>query len=385
MLRALGDYGRLLVWPANLHMERTVVNTENYRSRMSWRNSVSTEYLSMGGLLFVSLVAAGCSRRSAAQKIRIFGAAWFFLAGCALDLPVRYRKALTACGCAAIVALSVRSAVRSSDWVTAETFYARTMASGGSSCRVSVNLGLIYSSRGDYAKAEAIFRQILQVTPDYAVARNNLAHVLQQQGKAKEAEALFVASTRIATEARKSYPRTWIAALNLAHLQHERKSDVEALTTLEKARLDYPHVWELISFESELLRQTKGPQAALNLVQEFARDHWWHHDASLALGRLLAEENEVDASLAALGHASWLDLHDIEALNLIAQIRVRQNQLEEACRTQRRAVARQPDQPRQYLMLSDILAKMGRADEARATLSQVERLELIAHPEVAAN
>ena len=44
-----------------------------------------------------------------------------------------------------------------------------------------------------------------------------------------------------------------------------------------------------------------------------------------------------------------LDVHDPEALNLIALLDVRQDKLEDACKAQRRAVARQPDQPRQYL------------------------------------
>ena len=64
---------------------------------------------------------------------------------------------------------------------------------------------------------------------------------------------------------------------------------------------------------------------------------------------------------------------------------VRQNKLEDACKTQRRAVARQPDQPRQYLLLSDILTKMGRTDEAREMLPEVSRLDSMAQPRVAAN
>jgi hypothetical protein len=42
MLRALGDYGRLMIFPGNLHMERTVVDADNYRSQTSWEHSVAT-------------------------------------------------------------------------------------------------------------------------------------------------------------------------------------------------------------------------------------------------------------------------------------------------------------------------------------------------------
>jgi Flp pilus assembly protein TadD len=66
-------------------------------------------------------------------------------------------------------------------------------------------------------------------------------------------------------------------------------------------------------------------------------------------------------------------------------MRMRQNHLDDAWRTQRRAVARQPDEPRQYLLLSDILDKMGRNDEARAALAQVSRLRELAGAKTAQN
>jgi Flp pilus assembly protein TadD len=151
-----------------------------------------------------------------------------------------------------------------------------------------------------------------------------------------------------------------------------------ALEVLAKARKDYPGVWTLISLESELLRKTKGPDAALAAVEEFARNNWWHIDAALALGKLYAEKNDVARAEAAFNHASRLDVHDVNALNQSALLRVNQKRFEEAYAIQRRAIARQPDEPRQYLILSDILEKMGRGDEARAALAQVQHLQSLA-------
>jgi Flp pilus assembly protein TadD len=136
-----------------------------------------------------------------------------------------------------------------------------------------------------------------------------------------------------------------------------------------------------VRFDAELLREISGASAALPLVRDFADAHWWHADAFMALGRLLAEANDAEGAEAALRHASWLDVHDAESLNLIAAIKVRQNRLEAACAIQRRAVARQPDQPRQYLLLSDILEKMGRTEEARSALAEVSHLTTLANTE----
>ena len=72
------------------------------------------------------------------------------------------------------------------------------------------------------------------------------------------------------------------------------------------------------------------------------------------------------------------------ALRLIAQMRLRQNRLDEAFQAQRRAVARQPDEPRQYVLLSDILEKMGRTAEARSVLAKASQLRaLVADTSVA--
>jgi protein O-mannosyl-transferase len=409
MLRALGDYGRLMILPSSLHMERTVIDPNNYKTKQSWRESVRSEYLSILGLAVAMAMLCGSLRKGIGQPMRIFGACWFmfgylpisnlielnatcaehwlylpsvgfliFLAGCAMDLPFRYARYAVALASIALVGFSARSAIRSSDWVTPETFYRRTLAAGGMTTRIGVNLAQIYANHGEYDKAERIYRRVLAMTPDYPIARTNLAEVLSLQNKKDEAEALLLSVSSTAAETRKEYPRTWIAALNLAHLRHEEKDDQHALEILDRARMDYPHTWEIISFEAEILRERKGPEFALQLVESFARKDWWHHGASVALGRLYLEAGKVESAMAALHHASLLDVHDVVALNLIASLNVRQNHLDEAWRVQRRAVARQPDEPRQYVMLSNILEKMGRTDEARSAMAHVNRLQALA-------
>ena len=409
MARALGDYGRLMVFPANLHMERTVINPIAYRSRADWRNGIGFEYLSILGLLVLAVFIFGCARQGRGQLMRIFGAAWFFaaylpisnvvplnatvaehwlylpsvgflifLTGCALEIPKRHRKLAMAITILAIGGLSVRSYLRSTDWVTAETFYRRTIASGGASPRSGLNLGQLCANRGDYAEAERIFRKVLEAAPDYSLAQNNLASALSHQGKTKPAEILFSQLARTSGELRKQYPRTWIGAFNLAHMRHSAGNDISAIAILDRARSEYPEVWDLISLESELVRRIKGPDGALRLVEAFARKNWWHHSAALALGRLYAQKGDVDLASAALQRASRLDVHDVESLRLAVMIEMRQRKFEEARCTQMRAIARQPDQPRQYTMLSEILEKMGRANEARTALDKASKLRAVA-------
>jgi Flp pilus assembly protein TadD len=102
------------------------------------------------------------------------------------------------------------------------------------------------------------------------------------------------------------------------------------------------------------------------------------------LGKLYSEKAEIENAKAAFRHASRLDVHDAESLNRIALLDVGQNRFQDAYEVQKRAISRQPDHPRQYLLLSDILEKMGRKDEARAALAQVHLLQAIAQSEPAA-
>ncbi len=301
MLRALGDYGRLMLCPTTLYMERSVLDPENYLNTPSWRKSVKTEYLSLSGALLLAAFAFGCARRGAGRQLRVFGSAWFFagylpvsnlldlnanvaehwlylpsvgfllvLAGWVLEFSPRGQRVAVVVALLAAGGLGGRAYVRSTDWVSPKIFYQRTMTAGGSSTRVAANLGLIYLNEGEYVKAESIFRRILQLTPDYPTARNNLAEALYRQGKHAEGEAMFTNSKVAAQETRKEYPRTWVAALNLAHIRHNAHDDAAAIVLLEQARKDYPNVWQIIRFESEVLRQTEGPAAAAELVSAFA-------------------------------------------------------------------------------------------------------------------
>src|SRR6266404_515408 len=351
MARALGDYGRLLIFPSNLHMERTVFNPFAYRSNSDWRSEIQTDYLSILGLIVLAALSFGCVKRGRGRVMRIFGASWFlaaylpvsnivqlnatvaehwlylpsvgfliFIAGCLIELPREYWKFAVALSLFAVVGLGVRSYVRSTDWVSAETFYRRTLVAGGTSARTGLNLGQIYANRGDLAQAEKIFQRVLELVPAYPIAQNNLASVLARQGKNKEAEALFAVLEKNAMKSRNEYPCTWMGALNLARMRHNAHDDAFAIAIIDRAEIYFPEVWALIRMKSEILRETKGPDAALHLVEDFARTNWWHHGAAVALGRLYAQRGDVALADAALRRASWLDVHDTEALGLMVHM-----------------------------------------------------------------
>ena len=412
MLRALGDYGQLMVFPWNLHMERTARLTE--AASTSWPALLASHYLSIIGVLAAAILLSGAIRKGKAQPIRILGMAWFvlaylpisnlfplnatvaehwlylpsvgfliFIAGCWLEWPARSRGLLATLGCTALLGLSARSFVRSGDWLTAETFYRQSLTAGAAKSRMELNLAQTYAAQGDYLRAEALLRKLAASNPNYAMAQNALGHLLLREGKTQEAEQVFAKTAAVAAQTTSDQPRTWIAALNLAYMKYSAHDLPGALAILDHARAEYPETWRLIALESEILRADGKSEKALELVEQFRDSHWWHCAAATESGRICLALHRFAEAEAALGRASWLDIHDADSLNLIAAMNIGQNRLDAACKTQRRAVARQPDQPLQYLLLSDILEKMGRHDEAQAALVQVQALQALAKSQTA--
>ena len=407
MLRALGDYARLIVYPGKLYMERSISNPAMYRSAAAWRGNIGYEYLSILGLLVLLAAGWACRHAAPGQRLRIFGAAWFavaflpisnlfplnaevaehwiylasigallFLAGVVLALPARGQLIGATVAVAAVAALGMRTSLRAGDWVNAETFCVRTIADGGASPRILGALAAVYGQRNDLQKQEIILRKMLTQFPDYAPARINLGICLSRQGRAAEAEALLAATQSKAQEVSKQYPRTWPAALQLAQLRRKAGQKDEALTIIREAEKRFPESWELVKGESDILRETSGPVAALAPTETFAAGHWWHFDAHMTLGTLQFAAGQPDAGIAAFRQASRLDIYDGRALSGVAEIELERGRADAALQVQLEAMERDPDQPRQYTALAAILEKLGRNAEANAALQKARLLTL---------
>jgi len=387
-------------------MERSVIDPRIFRSPGTWSDHLAFNLLSLYGLFAGAALIAGALKRGRGQRLRTFGAIWFAcgflpisnlfdlnatsaehwlylpLAGLLLvflgwmiELPPRPFRVATACALLFAAALGVRSTIRSTDWVSAQVFYERTIAAGGWSPRVGSNLASIYESQHRLAEARQLLEQSLASWPDYPMARSHLAAILAEQGLAAQSDRLMAAAAAAAPALRKEYPRTWTASLQLAYREIEQHRDGDALRLLDAARQLEPNVWALAASQAEILRRTRGPEAALPIIQKFADDHWWQYSAFLALGKLKAQQGDVAAALNALTHASRLDIHDTEALNLVTRIELRARNFAAALGTQEHAISRQPDKPSQYLLFSEVLMQMGRPEQAREAREKARLIE----------
>jgi tetratricopeptide (TPR) repeat protein len=407
MLRALGDYTGLLFYPGHLYMERSISDPAIYRSVAAWRDHSRYEYLSILGLLAGLGAIVFCTRTWPGRAWRIFGALWFalaflpisnlfplnaevaehwiylasigffiFLAGVVAAFPARGQRVCAWLAVLAIAGLGARTAVRSGDWINAETFCARTIAAGGATPRILSSLAAVYSHRGDLAREERILRKLIVQFPDFAPARQNLAICLSRQGRKAEAETLLGAAREHADEISRQYPRTWPAAVQLAMLRRDAGHRDEALQIIREARKRFPEIWELVKTESELLRETSGPAAAIPEVADFAATHWWHYDAQSTLGALRFAAGDNDGAIVDFRAASRLDVYDGRALAAVAEIENTRGRSDVALEVQLEAMDRDPNQPKHYAELALILDKLGRKSEAGAAMRKAQMLGL---------
>lgn len=416
MLRALGDYGELLIFPVHLHVERTVLNRAAATGANQWRQLLTGDRLALAGLALLAAFGVGALRKEAGRSARIFGASWFvlaylptsnlfdlnatvaehwlylpsvglliFAAGCVSALPRSWSRPVALAACAAVAILGIRGAVRSSDWVNPETFFRRTFAAGGTSSRIGVNLAVIYAQRGEHARAEEILRKVLQVSPNYPIARSNLALALTQQGKTAEAAALLQPATATTPALATGYRPTFDAALGLARLRLRERDYPAALVIVDEALRDFPGTWELVSLRAQVVAGAEGNVPALRVVEEFARTHWWHFPAAMTLGKLYAQTGDSARAESAFRQASRLDVYDAESLNACAFLEANRGHLEAACAFGKQALTRQPTAPRQYHILAELLQNSGHLAEAKIVLANLPRNEGSAEPIVAAD
>lgn len=310
MLRALGDYAGLLVWPARLMMDRSISSPVAHESYALWLDNIRYEYLSLIGLAALGFVVWMCRRDSEGQRWRIAGAVWFALGFLPisnlfpLNAPVAehwiYHASIGAfifaVGCfrprtwaivvvVAGAAFTVRTAVRAADWADPERFYLRNIKSGGGTPRIHSLLAQVYAERGDFARQEKLLRDLLARFPNHPGARINLAACLAKQGREDEAAALL--------------------AQEPANTSRRPSGG-----------------WESARVAAQRLLARGDTAAALAAVEKFTATRWWHLDAWLLLADLRARGGDLRGAMDALSHAKRLDIHDPRAMQRAVALRL---------------------------------------------------------------
>jgi tetratricopeptide (TPR) repeat protein len=333
--RAVAEYAGVLLFPGRLHMERDV---ETHPSGFGSASIGAASWRELQTLLGLLLSAAGAfvlwrSRRhpsiflplllavvcylpisglialnaTVAEHWLYLPSAFLFLAAAAAlessgwiaAKNLRSRMA-TACLTIWLLVLPVRTFLRTFDWKDQRTFLTRTIADGGDSARMWINLGGLELSEGHLDAARQALAHALAKEPENPLALLNLAAVAIKQGDFPGARALL---KRIA-EPPELRAR---AEESLAVLENRESGKIDLIRLRLAARLG-PLNWMIeqryikaladFNFPDRAIAELKSCLAAApyraeswQMMSELLQRAGWPKEAAIALS--VAEANDV--------------------------------------------------------------------------------------------
>jgi hypothetical protein len=206
--RAVAEYAGLIVFPLHLHMDRDVETHPFGFSPASLDAAARRELQTLLGVIVIVaglylfyrargrpavfvplLLALVCYlpvsgiiplNATVAEHWLYLPSAFLFLAAVAAADASRSRI-LFACLLVWLLFLPVRTYLRTFDWKDQRTFLTRTIAAGGDSARMLINLGGLELSEGHLGAATNALKRALEKEPNNPLGQLNLATVKMKQ------------------------------------------------------------------------------------------------------------------------------------------------------------------------------------------------------------
>ena len=334
--RAVAEYAGLLLLPLHLHMERTVETqptgfTPASMNAASWR-----ELQTLLGLLLIVAGATALwrSRRQAAIFLPLLLAAvsylpisglitlnptvaehWLYLPSAFLFLAAAAAlewfgrsvrtsygsKAAWVCLTIWILFLPARTFARSFDWKDQRTFLTRTIAAGGDSARMLINLGALELSEGHLEAGRHAFNGALAKDPGNPLAQLNLAAVEIKQ------RAFPSARSRLDKIAQPPELRAR-AEESLAVLEKAQTGEIDLMRLRLAARLG-PSNWEIEKRYIEALADLGFYERGLSELKMCLTSAPYRAESWLLLSDLLRQIGRPNEAAAAIAAAEAADVH----------------------------------------------------------------------------
>ncbi|MCE9609648.1 MAG: hypothetical protein K8R23_05515 [Chthoniobacter sp.] len=347
--RAVAEYAGLLVAPLTLHMERDVTTRPQESVEATLRNARLREYQTLlGVVLILGLLAWGHRARRLDPLIPLALGAflvaylpvsnllslnatvaehWLYVPSAFLFLAAALTLAqsrLPRAGTAAVLAvwlllLGTRTFLRQADWRDQRTFLERTIAAGGDTPRMRMNLGNVESAAGHHEIAIAHYREALRRARDESPTVRGMialgyANVLL---RARDFPAVHTALAEaektplLAAECR----RTRAA---LVAVEHGSDSGNLLRDALDLA----PNNWAIRKRYVEYLIERDDEEEAMRELRDALEHHAFRSEAWQLLGQLLESINRPDLALNAYQEAAARDVHDEKTRARLRQLMV---------------------------------------------------------------
>ena len=329
--RAFAEYTGLILFPVRLHMDRDVESHPTGPGDASVERSAWRELQTLLGVLLIAatiywmvrarrrdpavfglLILAALTylpvsgvvllNATIAEHWLYVPAAFLFLAAALALSRLRIPfPALAGVLALWLIFLGARTCWRTFDWENQRTFLERTMASGGESARMLINLGGLEMQEGRFDLAKKHLEAALKKEPNQPLAIINLAAVALRQND-------FAAARELANRA-KDLPLVDAQAYELlAILEFREHKKVEPLRFRLASRTGPPN-WRIERRYIEVLDQTGATAAAISELGAVLRTQWYRAESWQLLSRLLAKTGSTRDAREALEQAKAYDVH----------------------------------------------------------------------------
>jgi tetratricopeptide (TPR) repeat protein len=329
--RAFAEYTGLILFPLNLHMDRDVESHPEGMTDASISRTSSRELQTILGILLIAaaiywiwrarkqdpaifaclvfavityLPVSGLAPLNAtiAEHWLYLPSAFLFLAaGLALSRLRIPTIALAAVVSAWFIFLGARTCVRTFDWKDQRTFLAGTIAAGGDSSRMLINLASQELHDAQLNAAKKHLELALLKEPNQPLAIINLAVVAIRQDS-------FVIAHKLLDRA-KDLPLVDAQAHELLALLEFKEHDRVDLMRFRIASRTGPANWRIERRYIEVLDQSGATPNAINELRAVLRTQWYRAESWQLLSELLAKIGRTQEAAIAREQAWNYDVH----------------------------------------------------------------------------
>jgi tetratricopeptide (TPR) repeat protein len=334
--RAVAEYAGLIVFPLNLRMERDVetrssgfheasITHASWRelqtvlgaliiAALAWwtwralkRDRAEATFLLLGLVAYLPISGIVSLNATVAEHWLYVPLAFFVAAGARFGVtwvsrqPRWIQRVAMAVVAAWILFLGIRTSLRADDWREHRTFLERTVAGGGDTARMLINLAADQLRKSELHPARATLLKALQKEPNEPFAQINLAAVALKEKKFAEARQILTRAVEIPLISAQAHEM-------LAVLEYQEHGRVD-LRRLHLATRTGSRSWNIEKRYLEVLVQSGMTDAAIQELRRVLQTEWYRAESWAFLSQLLEKTNRPGEAEAARARAQRYDVH----------------------------------------------------------------------------
>jgi len=341
-LRAFAEYAGLFIAPVNLHMERDVLPFGRGNLSTTLHMARNREFQTLLGALLLAAFAlwmrwARSRDHAVFAGLVCFGIAylpicglfslnasvaehWLYVPGAflllAMLLSAAWLPLSRPSGILILVLwaafLGVRTYIRNPDWHDQRSFLERTIADGGESARMLINLGGLELTEGHIDPGMADLKKALLLSPDQPFGLISLGSAYLRTKQYDLANDQF--------EKALDFPITAPEALQDIAVVQFQEYRRDRLDLLRKAAELAPGNWPIQKRYIMHLAELGHNVDAMTALRAIASDEPWRADTWKLLGDFWARLRQFDSAARAYRKAIDLDVHDDETPRKLSAI-----------------------------------------------------------------